>query len=131
MNKEEIIEMIRDDNTPKELIIAQFETAFKYQMDLQNNIDILHNNQNKLIDEIGEQDKEIERLNKQIEYANKINNEAIKRKNKYQDIINELEKMFDRDLDGFQTINEKGACNDIIEVIQNYKDKLKELKEGK
>ena len=82
MNKEEIIEMIRDDNTPKELIIAQFETAFKYQMDLQKNIDILHNNQNKLIDEIGEQDKEIERLNKQIEYANKINNEAIKRKNK-------------------------------------------------
>lgn len=46
-------------------------------------------------------------------------------------IIDELDKMFDGDLDGFFTINEKGACNDIIEVIQNYKDKLKELKEGK
>jgi hypothetical protein len=45
-------------------------------------------------------------------------------------IINELEKMFDGDLDGFQTINAKGACNDIIEVIQNYKDKLKTLKKG-
>ena len=46
-------------------------------------------------------------------------------------IVNELEAMFDGDLDGFFTINEKGSCNEIIEVIQNYKNKLKELKEGK
>ena len=62
------------------------------------------------IQKCDEKDKEIKRLN---------------------NIINELDVMFDGDLDGFFTINEKGACNDIIEVIQNYKDKLKELKEGK
>lgn len=50
---------------------------------------------------------------------------------KKDNIINELEAMFDGDLDGFFTINEKGSCNEIIEVIQNYKNKLKELKEGK
>ena len=62
-----------------------------------------------LCKDIEEKDKEIERLN---------------------NIINELDAMFDGDLDGFFTINEKGSCNEIIEVIQNYKDKLKELKEG-
>ena len=61
-----------------------------------------------------------------LERENKRLNKEIARLNY---IINELEAMFDGDLDGFFTINEKGACNEIIEVIQNYKDKLKALKE--
>ena len=64
----------------------------------------------KVVQEYQEKDKEIDRLN---------------------NIINELDAMFDGDLDGFFTINEKGSCDEIIEVIQNYKDKIKELKENK
>jgi predicted nucleic acid-binding Zn-ribbon protein len=111
MNKEEIIKMIRDDNTPKELIIAQFETAFKYQMDLQKNIDILHNNQNKLIDEIGEQGKEIERLN---------------------NIINELEKDMRETIEIIKnTEYQKIDIDYVIETFDIYCGRLKELKEGK
>lgn len=58
-------------------------------------------------------------------------NTLVKENERLNNIIDELEKMFDGDLDGFRTINEKGACNDILEVIEIYKDKLKELKEGK
>lgn len=63
-----------------------------------------------------------------IKDLEKANDEKVEKIEKLNNIINELDAMFDGDLDGFFTINEKGACNDIIEVIQNYKDKLKELK---
>jgi molecular chaperone GrpE (heat shock protein) len=65
-----------------------------------------------------------------IKDLEKANDEKVEKIERLNNIINEMEKMFDGDLDGFQTINEKGACNDIIEVIQNYKDKLKALKKG-
>lgn len=112
MNKEQIIEMIRDNNTPKELIVAQFETAFKYQMDLQKTIDVLHNNQNKLIDEIGEKDKEITRLNNIIE---EIQHKAYLGMKENENKTNEFQQAF--------TVAYRYIYNEI--------NKLKELKEGK
>lgn len=80
---------------------------------------------------IEEKDKEIKELNNIIDKQDRDITTLTKDKIKLKNIINELESMFDGDLDGFFTINEKGSCNEIIEVIQNYKNKLKELKEGK
>lgn len=53
-----------------------------------------------------------------------------KERDKYKNIVEELEGMIQGDIDGFSTINLYGGCNDILEVLQNYKDKLQELKGG-
>lgn len=72
--------------------------------------------------------KEIERLNKEKDDLDDYNRHLYNEIKRLNNIINELDAMFNGDLDGFFTINEKGSCNEIIEVIQNYKNKLKELR---
>ena len=46
---------------------------------------------------------------------------------KYKEVINKLSKSIDGHYDGFTTINEFGACNDIIELLLEIKDILKEV----
>lgn len=46
---------------------------------------------------------------------------------KYKEVINKLSKSIDGHYDGFTTINEFGACNDIIEFLLEIKDILKEV----
>ena len=80
------------------------------------------------IDEIiSEYDSMINLNNQLVEECQKLDDEEARLNN----IINELDGMIQGDLDGFFTINNYGACNEIIEVLQNYKDKLKALKENK
>lgn len=59
----------------------------------------------------------------QLQQENKQLKEEIKK------ILKELEDYIQGDIDGFMTINEFGGCNDILEVLQNYIDKIQELKE--
>jgi chromosome segregation ATPase len=73
-------------------------------------------------------EEKINELNDKVKYYQNKTQRQNKEIERLNNIINELDAMFDGDLDGFFTINEKGSCNEIIEVIQNYKDKLKELK---
>lgn len=46
---------------------------------------------------------------------------------KYKKVINKLSESIDGYYDGFTTINEFGACNDIIELLLEFKDILKEV----
>ena len=82
-----------------------------------------------------EKDKEIERLNKQIEYADKINNEAIKRKEKYKIVLNQLEQELEQNIAVNKTNNIEQPDNPEWYIkwncYLNILDKLKELKEGK
>ena len=50
-----------------------------------------------------------------------------KENEKYKEVINKLSKSIDGNYDGFTTINEFGACNDIIELLLEFKDILKEV----
>lgn len=55
-------------------------------------------------------------------------NSRYERKNqKYKKVINKLSKSIDGHYDGVTTINEFGACNDIIELLLEFKDILKEV----
>ena len=71
--------------------------------------------------------EEIIRLNTQLEDQSKLTNIAINRKNKYKDIITELEKWLDIEENYFYT----NEYNGIMEEIKRIKNKLKELKENK
>lgn len=70
-------------------------------------------------------------------YKLKTNNEKVTIDDYYyyyllkcEDTLNKLNSMIEGDLDGFYTINEFGGCNDIIEILEIYRDKLKELKDN-
>lgn len=41
---------------------------------------------------------------------------------------NIFEEMIKGDIDGFSTINEFGGCNEIIDLLEIYLEKIKELK---
>lgn len=46
---------------------------------------------------------------------------------KYKEVIDKLSESVEGHYDGFTTINEFGACNDIIELLLEFKDILKEV----
>ena len=47
---------------------------------------------------------------------------------KYKEVIDKIRNAIDGDIDGFGTINEHGECNGILELLEIYKDILKEVK---
>ncbi len=62
-------------------------------------------------------------------YITNLQKENKRLKEEIKNILKELEDYIQGDIDGFMTINEFGGCNDILEVLQNYIDKIQELKE--
>lgn len=55
-------------------------------------------------------------------------NSRYERKNeKYKETINKLSESMEGHYDGFTSINEFGACNDIIELLLEFKDILKDV----
>lgn len=81
----------------------------------------------KEYEEYIQQKEEISRLNKQIEYANKINREAINRKNKYKNIIDELEKA----LKSHKYIKVNAHYGEYYVEIDEVLNYIEKLKEGK
>lgn len=71
------------------------------------------------------------RQRQQLANYKKVHEKDLKEIERLNNIINELDAMIQGDIDGFSTINEFGSCDYILELLQIYKDKLKELKENK
>ena len=46
---------------------------------------------------------------------------------KYKEVIEKIKNAIDGDIDGFITINEHGECTEILELLEIYKDILKEV----
>ena len=46
---------------------------------------------------------------------------------KQKEVINKIRNAIDGDIDGFATINEHGECTEILELLEIYKDILKEV----
>ena len=48
---------------------------------------------------------------------------------KQKEVIDKIKNAIDGDIDGFATINEHGECTEILELLEIYKDILKEVSE--
>lgn len=70
-------------------------------------------------------EKDNKELRKNIEYYKNKNQRLEKENQRYKEVINKLSESIDGHYDGFTTINEFGACNDIIELLLEFKDILK------
>ena len=51
----------------------------------------------------------------------------LKENEKYKEVIDKIKNAIDGDIDGFTTINEHGECTEILELLEIYKDILKEV----
>ena len=110
MNKEELIGKLQmvyvgDRNALNELI--------GYYDGLKQGIDELHQ-ENKRLKEINEEHK-------------KLNGELREENKKYKEIIEKISNAINSDIYGFETINEYGECAEILEILEFYKDILKEV----
>ena len=48
---------------------------------------------------------------------------------KQKEVIDKIKNAIDGDIDGFATINEHGECTEILELLEIYKDILKDASE--
>ena len=55
------------------------------------------------------------------------NDELRQENQKYKEVIDKIKNAIDGDIDGFITINEYGECNAILDLLEIYKDILKEV----
>lgn len=60
-----------------------------------------------------------------LQQENKQLKEQLKQRD---EVIDELKSNILRDIDGFETINEFGGCNDILDVLYVYKEILQKYK---
>ena len=83
------------------------------------------------IEKLEKQNNRLKIKNKKIKEINeehkKLNGELREENKKYKEVIDKIRNAIDGDIDGFGTINEHGECNGILELLEIYKDILKEV----
>ena len=91
--------------------------------------ELINEKYNKVINYVIDRRKELENKLNYKTHQEIINMylELQQENKKYKEVIDKIRNAIDGDIDGFTTINEHGECTEILELLEIYKDILKEV----